>query len=257
MFGFYKLFDEGTSSPFIKRLYANILQFRDVCIPENKHNEFDKLYMNVFTPLYDCRKCVFETHSLLCKYADKVNKGQVIQVFPQSFSVNETIDEELRNLFNSFTSNGLRAYKNIQKLMSAHGFDIGSLYQNDKNFSSYVDLLKEKGMNDFAEYIKNVRQEWGSNFQDLRNNMEHHGWQLDKISFEFKNNSFEAKLPQVYDEDFFEYMKHIVCRICDFVENMVLFVFQKDKECPMFQIDEKPWIISFSKEYDESWLIIG
>ena len=66
MFGFYKLFDEGTESPFIKRLYANILRFRDVCLPQNKHNEFDKLYMNVFSPLYDCRRCVLETYSLLC-----------------------------------------------------------------------------------------------------------------------------------------------------------------------------------------------
>ena len=255
MFGFYKLFDEGTESPFIKRLYANILWFRDVCLPQNKHHEFDKLYMNVFNPLYDCRRCVLETYSLLCQYADKVNKGQIIQAFPKSFSVNETIDEELRNLFNHFVNNGLRAYKNIQKLTSAYELDIGPLYQQDKNFDNYVCHLNEKDMHDFAKYVDEVRKDWGGNFQNLRNMMEHEGWQLDKISFEFINKSFEAKLPQVYDVDFFEYMKHIVCRLSDFVENIVLFIFQKDNAYPMFQINGNPWTISFNKEYDETWLL--
>ena len=93
------------------------------------------------------------------------------------------------------------------------------------------------------------------NFQNLRNMMEHQGWQLDKISFEFINKSFEIKLPQVYDVDFFEYMKHIVCRLSDFVENIVLFIFQKDNAYPMFQINGNPWTISFNKEYDETWLL--
>lgn len=257
MFKLVKIFNEGTNSPFVRRLHADILEYRDAVLPQIDHKMFDELYMKVFHSLRDCRECVFKAHLLLDDYASKVNNGQIIGASSQVFTVNESIDAELSSIFNNFVNSGHRAYKNVQNLTRPFGLDIGPLYQREQLFDNYIIQLKSSGMMALADYLQQIRGAWCDDFNRLRNRIEHEDWQLGEIDFLLDENSIIAVLPQVYNENVFEYMKRIVCELSSFLENLVIYVFQMISKSISSEIDNKPWEIKYCKIYDELWLLKG
>ena len=89
MFHVRKIYNEGTNSPFIKRMMLNICQIRDAALPRSEHLLFDEKHDRIFKALYECRNHVLSTYDLILKYANSVNKGNVISINNGTFSVNE------------------------------------------------------------------------------------------------------------------------------------------------------------------------
>lgn len=255
MFHVRKIYNEGTNSPFIKRMMLNICQIRDAALPRSEHLLFDEKHDRIFKALYECRNHVLSTYDLILKYANSVNKGNVISINNGTFSVNETIDDELRSHFNGFMNSGIRAYKDIQELTKSFGLDIGAFYGKDANFDALVKCLENSNQKALSEYLINVRKSWGKDYTDLRNQMEHSGWQLEELSYSLVGNNVEITLPYVLNRDCFEYMKYVFCQLSVFAESMVVYVLKMKNPNLVLEMNNQPWTIHFDEVHDETLLI--
>lgn len=235
----------------------NICQIRDAALPRNKHLLFDEKHDRIYKSLYECRSHVLSTYDILLEYANAVNKGNVISIQNDTFSVKKTIDDELRSHFNGFMNSGIRAYKDIQELTKTFGLDIGAFYGKDANFDTLVNRLEGCGQKNLSEYLGNVRKTWGKSFTDLRNQMEHAGWQLDELSYSLVDNKVEVILPCVLDTDFFEYMKYVFCQLTVFAESMIVYILQMQNTNLVIEMNGQPWTIHFDEAHDETLLLRG
>lgn len=257
MFHVRKVCDEGTKSPFINRMMLNICQIRDAALPRSKHLLFDEKHDRIYKSLYECRSHVLYTYDILWEYANAVNKGDVISIQKGTFSVEKTIDDELRAHFNGFMNSGIRAYKDIQELTKTFGLDIGAFYGKEANFDTLVKRLEGCGQKSLSEYLRSVRKTWGKSFIDLRNQMEHSGWQLEELSYSLVGKEVEVTLPLVLDTDFFEYMKYVFCQLTVFAESMIVYILQMQNTDLVLEMNNQPWIIHFDEAHDETLLIRG
>lgn len=252
-----KVCNEGTSSPFINRMMLNICQIRDAALPRSEHLLFDEKHDRIYKSLFECRSHVLSTYDILLEYANAVNKGGIISIQNGTFSVEKTIDDELRVHFNGFMNSGIRAYKDVQELTKAFGLDIGAFYGKDANFDAFVNRLEGYKQKDLSNYLISVRKTWGKSFVDLRNQMEHSGWQLEELSYSLVGKEIEVALPQVLDKDFFEYMKFVFCQLTVFAESMIIYVLQTQNADLVLEMNNHPWTIQFNEIHDETLLIRG
>ena len=257
MFHVRSVCNEGTNSPFIYRMLLNILSIRDVALPKSKHLLFDEKYDRVYKSLCECRHHVLSTYDILCEYANEINKGNVISIHNGTFSVEKTIDDELRSHYNGFMNSGIRAYKDVQELTKFLDLDISAFYGKDANFLSLAKRLEDSGQKALSEYLHTVRINWGKGFTDLRNQMEHSGWQLGELDYVFNDDGVEVTLPRVFDKDFFEYMKYVFCQLAVFTENMIVYALQRNNTELELEINNQLWVIHYNEVHDESLLLRG
>ncbi|RJQ44551.1 MAG: hypothetical protein C4538_09975 [Nitrospiraceae bacterium] len=76
-----KMMDEGTSSPFIARLFMGILRLRDVVFPDyTKRVIFDEQYNQVMEPLLNTRTASQQIAQLVAEHCSKLAKGEIGQL---------------------------------------------------------------------------------------------------------------------------------------------------------------------------------
>ncbi len=257
MFHVRKVCDEGTNSPFINRMMLNICQIRDAALPRSEHLLFDEKHDRIYKSLYECRSHVLSVYDMLCDYANSVNQGNVIAIQNGTFSVNETIDDELRSHFNGFMNSGIRAYKDVQELTKSFGLDIGAFYGKEANFNSLINHLEADNQKDLSVFLKSVRRNWGESFTDLRNQMEHAGWQLGELGYTLVGNEVAVTLPHILDKDCFEYMKYVFCQLTVFAESMIVYVLRMKNTNLVLEMNNQPWVIQFNEVHDETLLYRG
>ena len=255
MFHIRCIYDEGTNSPFVRRMMLNIHQIRDAALPKSNHVDFDEKYDKVYTALAECRQHVILAYNILADHIDQLTQGNVVVIQNASFIVNTTIDHNLRMHFNGFVNSGNRAYKDMQELTRSLGLDIHCLYGKMDDFNKWIKLLDDNNEKPLSTFMKCVRVNWANEFVKLRNEIEHASWQLPEMQYTAFQNRVVLEPPYVYGMDCFEYMKYVFCQLAVFVENVTIFALHLQNTDMCLEVNGIPWTIQYCKIADESLLI--
>ncbi len=164
MYVFIKRFDEGTDPIFIARLFAWMLELRDLLVmgntnPQNRQissQEFDKLY----DPLLRAMKSVYDAANLIINMIEEhkngISSGSLVEFHDGSFTISETIDEKINQEFGKLLDNGVIAVKDrIQLILrQIYDLDIGCVYQKQDNFNAVIVELRKNNKNELANYLE-------------------------------------------------------------------------------------------------------
>ena len=129
-----KMADEGSSSPFMARLYLGNLRLRDVVFPDyTKRVIFDKPYHLVMETLLNTRITSQEIIQLVADHFSELAKGEVGQLRGHSIHIEKPIDKELRKEVETFLNSAVRALKQgMQEVTKALGIRYRLLIQETK-----------------------------------------------------------------------------------------------------------------------------
>ena len=236
-----KVSDEGSSTPFVARIFIGIMHLRDFVFPDSEsiqHKQFDECYAVVYSALSNARTSMQEIDRLWQEHIQKIESGELARIDGNSISVSDSIDEEFRKQFESFVYSVSRSIKQgMQNLGRIHGVDIGFLFQNQKNFESGLSTLKSKDAF-LAEYLNQSRS-WSDSLITIRNSIEHQGWILPQIKYRRLRANVCADQPQIFDRPVTEFVRFSFDRTCCFVEEITTYILQK-KLPPRFIITEIP-----------------
>ena len=107
-----KMADEGTSSPFMARIFLGILRLRDVALADEKRREeFDKASEVVIMTLYNARSTAKEISETLTEHIHKVSKGEIARLIRHTIRIDESIDNKLRKQVEEFLNSTVRVLK--------------------------------------------------------------------------------------------------------------------------------------------------
>jgi len=245
-----KVADEGSSSPFVARLFLGLLGFRDslhLLAVEGQHREqmrdhFDRKFKPMFEAARASRDAAVDVGCLVATHLDAIEDGRALRFTGNQYDVLETIDIPLSQAVHKVLGQGIVATKTgLQEILrDPLGLDIGFLFQHDTQFNKGIADLWASGENHLAQYLQDVRSGWLSGFQKLRNQYEHDGWSLADVEYQLAGPStVTVRLPTILSLPVDKYVGHTANRVLLFMENTMVYAMQRQcmqrqYRCPIF-----------------------
>jgi hypothetical protein len=269
-----KLADEGSTSPFMARLFLGLLYLRDSTFPDAaKRKDFDRAYEYVMMTLLNLRKTVQDITHLYDSHSVKVARGEVVRVQGQTIYFDETIDRELRKLTEDFLNSAVRVLKHgMQDVTNSLHVNIGFLFKKPDTFARGLTTLRSSDP-DLAEYLVQTRK-WSERLVECRNAMEHAASVLPKVRYTQNLATVKAEEPYLSGQPLSEFVRFIMDRLACFVEEVTAHCFKaflpssvtitelpkggRDPERPeRFRLvlkdgGSEPWIISYHERIFEN-----
>ncbi len=215
-----KMADEGSSSPFMARLYLGNLRLRDVVFPDYKtRDKFDKPYNFVMETMLSTRITSQNIIQLLADHQSKLTKGEIGQLRGLSIHIEKPIDKELRKDVETFLNSAVRVLKHgMQEVAKVLQVNIGFLFKKQSTFENGLRIL-EKDDPHLATYLKATRI-WSEQLINSRNAIEHEGWILPKLRYVEVSGIIRADEPEIAGQKVSTFVKFIMDRLICFVEEV-------------------------------------
>jgi hypothetical protein len=243
-----KVSDEGSSDPFIARVFYGILRLRDGAIQhvtrgvnfEQRRKEFDDLYNPVLTAITAARKATGDITVLVSEHSRKIADGTILSFQPRAVSIAESIDAPLHDAVSRLLVQGVIALKAIQPVTRFFHIDIGSFFQKMDSFARGVANLKAAGHIDLATYLQTARDTWTEEFIAQRAALEHQGWTLPRVRYvETGERSYRMEEPRIGSVPISAFAVVSVWRLQALVENVVVYAMTTVMQ-PMLALEEIP-----------------
>ncbi len=234
-----KYADEGTTSPFMARLFLGIMRLRDIVYPDpSKRDTFDKPYEFVMSSLMNARTTAKEIATLWDEHTRKVISGEIARLQGKAIHIDESVDKELRKEVESFLNAAVRALKQgMQDLSNELGVNVGFMFKQQPAFEAGVAALQATDPL-LAEYLQQTRT-WSEPLVESRNAIEHKGWVLPRVVYSQKGNGIVATEPDISGQPFTTFIGFMLDRLCCFVEEFTAHCLQK-RMVPEITITELP-----------------
>jgi hypothetical protein len=219
--------NEGTSSPFVARLFMGICEMRDQSIADKAlRQKFDQAFEGVHAGLESLRDAAGSVAELYSAHTEAVARGVGARNVNGDIIVDKPVDRELRKQIESVVSTASRVFKDkMRELLSVLGVNIGFLYQKPNAFAHGIAKLRTTD-DRLADYLLETRTKWSERFSNCRNDLEHGTWVLPHVRYEPNGTGVRVIEPLVDAQPATEFVAHIVDRIYCFVEELCAHAFQ-------------------------------
>lgn len=234
MFIFQKILNEGTSEPFFARMMLQIMEIRDFIMPGPLHEkdrlEFDKYYEPVLNNLIECRHAKLNCEKLIEEHSKKMETGEIVVSQGRAYEIKESIDIDLNRNFKDFFMKGEVSLQCLNKLCKYWGYPISFFFQNDKDFEKksekFISINKGEKYEHFVDMLKKDRISWYLFFNEVRNKIEHEGFNLPKILYKInQDGKMMAYFPTINDRPLLEILNNFWNNLFEFSEDVFIFLF--------------------------------
>src|SRR3989338_984278 len=217
-----KLADEGSSSPFMARLFLGILTMRDAVFPDQaKRDIFDKPYHFVMETMLNTRSTSQKIIQLIAEHLSKLAKGEVGQVHGLLIQIEKPIDKELRKEVEAFLNSAVRALKHgMQEVTKILGIKIDFLFRQQSTFENEIKKLQEDDPY-LSAYLIETRK-WSEPLIESRNAIEHSGWTLPKIRYFEVSGTIHADEPEISGQKVSGFVKFMMNRLSCFIQEVTV-----------------------------------
>jgi len=215
-----KMADEGTSSPFMARLFLNILDLRKSALQSKAElDAFDKPYELVLMSSITVRDLAREIKDLIAGHRSRVAGGTGIRIEGRIVHVDEPIDKELRRLVESFLNAANRVMlTGMKEVARTLGLDISFFFKKESTFINGVTALDGRDPS-LASYCRKART-WADMLNSVRNDMEHNFWTLPKIQYSLEQDHVVMIEPEIKGRTTSNFTDMVQDRMLCFVEDV-------------------------------------
>jgi hypothetical protein len=222
-----KISDEGTTAPFVARLFLGIMRLRDLVFDnEVTKNEFDTSFDFVHSNLLNARTSAEEIEKAWNGHRAKIDSGEIIKIQGQNISISESIDRNLKRDVESFLNAATRSLKGgMDKVAKKLDIDIGFLFAKQATFEREIVLFEQREPV-LAIYIRQTRV-WSEPLILCRNNLEHNSTLLSRVEYVQSGQTVTATEPRISDQPVTEFTKVTLNHLSHFIEDIIAYCLQK------------------------------
>jgi hypothetical protein len=215
-----KMADEGTASPFMARLFLNVLDVRKSALHTKEEiDAFEKAYELVLMSSITVRDLALDIERLIADHRSKAARGAGVRIEGRTINVDEPIDKELRRLVEALLNSSNRVMlTGMKEVAKALQLDIAFFFKKESTFLNGVAALDATDP-DLANYCRKARI-WADMLNTLRNEMEHNFWSVPKVQYRIERGSVEMLEPEVMGRPVSDFVKLITDRMLCFVEDI-------------------------------------
>lgn len=219
-----KFADEGSSSPFMARIFYGQVKMADALGAQRE--PFLKAHQVLMTTLMEIRDTAKEVVTTWKDHARKIDEGFIVERLGSNIRITENIDRPLGRLVNEFLTGATRSFKErMQQTARTLGVEIGFLYQPQAKFEKGVAAL-ENTDRALAEYLLEARK-WGNALVTTRNNLDHGDWTLQSAAVTDVSGRVVVIEPSIEGTPVTKWVTEMTDRILCFVEDVIAHGIQK------------------------------
>ena len=222
-----KMADEGTSSPFMARLFLNILGLRKAALETKADiDAFEKPYELVLMSGITVRDLAREIGELLADHRSKIERGVGVRIDGRTVHLDEPIDKELRRLVESFLNSTNRIMlTGMKEVAKALQLDIGFFFKKESTFLNGLAALDGSDP-DLAAYCRKARI-WSDVLNTVRNDMEHNFWLVPRVQYRIDQGRVVVLEPEIMGRPVSDLAKFVTDRVLCFVEEICVHGLQR------------------------------
>jgi len=245
--GIVKILGEGSSSPFVARMFFGLLEVREVLYlgsvkPESRAEalaHFDLRFNPVWEAARATRDAALEIAGLVTRHRDALRYGSAVHLSANQFEVGESIDSSLGQAVDKLIDQGMVAVKSgLQGLLrDPLELDIGFLFKKDSQFRAGLESMAGAGENQFTMYLEQVREVWLKRFGELRVAHEHQGWTLDPVRYQLADSRVIVTLPEVLGLPADRFATLHANRVLLLIENATVYAMQRFCRLPLVVVE--------------------
>ncbi|HET6276984.1 MAG TPA: hypothetical protein VFE16_13725 [Candidatus Cybelea sp.] len=254
---------EGTSAPFVARLWQGLPNMRDIIIADpSVKAQFDAMYQAVLGDLTTLRRIGKETIDLWKNHAANVASGKIARPKGKLIEVDDLIHERLNHGIEIIVATVYGALKQVQFITKLLGIETGFMHQEPSKFEAGVIALEA---NDpaLSDYLREARR-WMNPVADLRNAFEHGFYIAPQIGYDRTGNGgIKAIETPIMGIPLTHFIPTLVSRANRYVEDVLMWCYRCTAPFPITEIPinqrdpSKPERFRFAFNPEEpSWIII-
>jgi hypothetical protein len=236
---------EGAQDPFIARIFWQILEIRTHVYRGADRDSFDNKHSPVFQNLLEAKVAKEKCIELMRSHRERVKNRETADFENGVIRINEAVDMELNMSFKDFFIRGNIALKALVKLAGFLGYNMSFAFTDDKKFEEKkTKFLKNHPEESFVEYVKVIeedRQAWYRQFIEIRNMIEHEGFEVPKINYLLgKNDEIKTFYATINHQPLDEILERCWENLFHLTEEMLVFLLEKKINPPfaLFQVPE-------------------
>jgi hypothetical protein len=238
---FVRLSKEGTNSSFVARMFQGILEIQDLIIMTNNdprnvqisEQQFFTLYEPIRSHLEIALKSSRDLNSICKNLIDDGLLGNLFKTYPDGGSeLINTKQLDIQKEFDALISNSSIAIKtHLQRLLKEiYGFDIGFLFQKEKNFNEGLSNLELIDKKLITKYLQSVRKWTEQLINDIWNIGKHEYWRLNPIELKItKKPIVHVTLPKIFGMPIDSFAILTLNRCCKLVEDLIIYGFNNHR----------------------------
>ncbi|WP_440975024.1 hypothetical protein [Pseudoxanthomonas winnipegensis] len=214
--------NEGTSSPFVARVWAGLMEVRDWAMENDaKRREFDAFYEHVTAGAQDVREARREIQRIWSTHANALAAGTIVSRRGAQTHFSESIDRPLSAAVDTLLIASTRIIKTALQKLTAHlGRDIGFLLRAENAFQTGLTRLAQTDPA-LAEYLAAART-WTEPLVTARNALEHALAATIKVEYAIDHQSVSVIEPELFGAPLIRSAEVTVERLLCFVEETVV-----------------------------------
>lgn len=161
--GFRLVRDEGSSSPFMARIFIGLYGLRDDALmlftpgaeQEVVRTKFDEGVQPLVLAAEAARDAALEIVDLIAEHVGDVNSGNALDVIGEQINITRTVDRQLGQSVDKLLHQSIVATKTcLQRLLKDPlGVDIGFLFATESAFEHGISQLEASGDSELAELL--------------------------------------------------------------------------------------------------------
>jgi hypothetical protein len=223
-FVIHKFADEGSSSPFMARVFYAPMKLAESLRSEKA--AFDEAHHSLITTLMEIRDAAKDASRTWKDYARRINDGSIVDRQGRHIHVTENVDRQLGRLVSDFLTGATRSFKErMQQSTRSIGVEIGFLYQKQSTFERGIAEL-EKTDRALATYLREARR-WGDILVQTRNSLDHGTWRLPPAVISEVDGLVTVTEPTIDGTPVTQWVARMTDRVLCFVENVLAHCIQK------------------------------
>lgn len=222
-----KMADEGTSSPFMARLFLNILHLRKPALDTAADIEaFEKPYELVLMSTITLRDLARDICKLIADHRSKIEQGVGARIDGRTVHLDESIDKELRRLVESFLNSSNRVMiTGMKQAAKALNLDFAFFFKKESTYLNGVASLDISDP-DLAAYCRKARI-WSDMLNTVRNEMEHNFWSVPRVQYGVEQGRVAMIEPEIVGRTTSDFVRFVTDRILCFVEEVCVHGMQR------------------------------
>ncbi len=229
--------NEGTSEPFIARLFLGPLDMQQAVMPPTTKQQFDEYWSRCIFPALDLRKAMLAIKNLVEGHRKALAKKSIIRKKGKQIHLMERIDNALRSQVAQLLEMASHVIDNLPGLIKFLGLEMSFYSAKETRFLRGLEKARVEGP-ELADYIQSWRPKIlaiEEQFQRLR----YSGWHLPNIQYVEEDETFVMKELKIEDSPVVEYAERVFNDIALPLEE--LFMYAMQGQCKgNLMIDEIP-----------------
>jgi hypothetical protein len=216
---------EGTSEPFIARVFLGLIDTATNIFSQQDKNAFDERFMGTLTPALELRNALVSIRKLITGHKEALQKGTIVRKAQVDPLLSERIDNPLRSHTVHFLEMAGAIIKNLPLAMKFFVINIDYMADREQRFAKGCERYEGKHP-ELVAYLRKLRP-FLLDIDEQFKKMRVEGWNLSNVKYTFSNGVVSMVEPLIGDEPVSAYIERVFSLLALSIEEVIMYGFQR------------------------------